>query len=405
MKQLAVALSILALLALCLCALVFVAIIPTLPERLAQIRMPAARPSQPYTNAFPRRLIFLLDTDSPTEIKQVNLIIQLDAIPTSARYIPEFSGGKKIAVVYEYDLNKNYLPPGVTGQFWWVLKDADGKETQTQKESFRVDDPKIQWKKIENSKIAIYWYSGEASFGKTVFDGAVSALAFLERDTGVTAERQVQIFLYGNRNDFLAALGPNVAGFEGGRTHPEYNVVLIEAGPRSVTFAKDATVHEMTHVIMHAKIRGALGEFSFPHWLDEGLAMYFETIPGALNVQFALPLSKAIKDDTLLSLRSISGRFPIDAIDLGYAESFSVVDFIYRRYGREKIQQLLQAVKVGGNIDDILNQVIGVDTDGLEDAWRKDIGAKPRTSTPATTHPTPFPTLSLSTDPTPTPSK
>jgi hypothetical protein len=67
---------------------------------------------------------------------------------------------------------------------------------------------------------------------------------------------------------------------------------------------------------------------------------------------------------------------------------------------------LLQTVKQGGAYDDTLKKVFNLDMDGLENEWRKDVGAKPRvvSTRPATTA-TPFPTFSLSTDATPTPKK
>ncbi len=407
MRRLLIVLSIAALIVLCICAAGLAAFLPQIMERLAP-PAPPARPAKTFVSDFPKRLTFSLESESAAEITQASLIIQADGQSSSARYIPEFTPGKKVSLVYEYDLQKYYLPPGVTGQFWWVLKDSDGKETQTAKEAFRIDEPKIQWKKIENSRIALYWYSGDQSFGQAIFDRAVASLALLEKDTGVTADRQTQIFIYGNRDDFLNALGPNVVGWEGGRTHPDYGIVLIEASSRELNYAKAATTHEMTHVVMHAKVRGALGEFSFPHWLDEGLAMYYETVPGTLSPQFAVPLKKAIQDDALLSVRSMLARYPLDQVELGYAESFSVVDFIYRKYGRAKMQELLLAIKAGGNFDELSQKVLGVDQDGLEVEWRNDIGAKPRaarTPTPADARPTAFPTFSLSTEPTPTPTR
>jgi hypothetical protein len=406
MRRLLIVLSILTLVVLCACAAIFAAFLPQITEQFAP-PTPPARP-RTFVSEFPKRLIFSTEVESGAEITQASLIVQADGQSSSARYIPEFTPGKKVSLVYEYDLQKHYLPPGVTGQFWWVLKDAEGKETQTQKEAFRVDEPKIRWKKIENSRVAIYWYSGDQSFGQAIFNRANASLALLEKDTGVTADRQTQIFIYGNRDDFLNALGPNVAGWEGGRTHPDYGIVLIEASSRELNFAQAATTHEMTHVVMHAKVRSGLGELTFPHWLDEGLAMYYETVPGSLHPQFATPLKKAIQNDTLLSIRSMSARYPVDQVDLGYAESFSVVDFIYRKYGRAKMQELLLAIKTGGDFDGLARQVLGVDQDGLENEWRKDIGAPPRaarTPTPADALPTPFPTYSLSTEPLPTPTR
>jgi hypothetical protein len=117
---------------------------------------------------------------------------------------------------------------------------------------------------------------------------------------------------------------------------------------------------------------------------------------------------RALQNDTLIPLRSLTQAFAADTniADLSYAQSYSVVDFIFRHYGRDKMAQLLQAFKQGGYYDDIFVQVFGVDVDGLEAAWRKDIGAKPRAlPTRALTTPTPFPTFSLSTEGTPTPKR
>jgi hypothetical protein len=161
----------------------------------------------------------------------------------------------------------------------------------------------------------------------------------------------------------------------------------------------------MTHVIIHQKIRSPLGSLSMPHWVDEGLAVYFEGTPGQVDPQFADPLQRAIKNDALPPVRSLSGSFPADsrAAELAYGESWSVVDFIFRTFGKEKVAQLLQAFKTGGAYDEIFTKILGVDTDGLETKWRVDIGAKPRAvPTRDSRAPTAYPTFGLSSDnPTP----
>jgi hypothetical protein len=81
-----------------------------------------------------------------------------------------------------------------------------------------------------------------------------------------------------------------------------------------------------------------------------------------------------------------------------------VVDFIIRHYGKPKLAELLQGFKTGGFYDDIFKQVLAVDTDALEAAWRADVGAKLRAvATRSNAQPTAFPTFSLSTDSTPAP--
>ena len=361
-----------------------------------------------FTNSFPQEILFELDAQSSSEIAQVALFVAFDGQSSSSRQIPDFTPGTQIQASYSWDLGRGYVPPGVTGQYWWTVQDSRGAMLETSKQSFRVDDVAHQWKKISNDQLALYWYSGDNSFGSALFNRGVQAMKFLQQDTGVTVDHQIQIFIYGNRSDFFDALEPGASEWTGGRAFPEYAIVLIDVAPSNLDWGLGATTHELTHQVIHQKIKSPLGDLSMPHWMDEGLAVYYETYPGTLDPQFAVPLKRAIQNDSLQQLRSLSGSFPADstAANLSYAESYSVVDFIIRHYGREKLAQLLQGFKAGGFYDDIFEQVLGVDTDGLENQWRTDIGAKPRlVVTRAATTPTPFPTFSLSTDVTPTPNK
>ncbi len=359
--------------------------------------------SNKFTNNFRKNLTFVLGAQSAAgKITNIALLIQLEGIASSGRQIPDFSPGAQVQATYEWNLERNYLPPGVSGQFWWLIEDDKGNQKQTEKQNFRVEDTSQQWKKLANSQVALYWYAGGDSFGKALFDRAVEAMQYLQQDTKVSVERQIQIFIYGNRNDFFKAIPMSSKEWTGGQAYTEYSIVVINVEPNSLEWGKDATVHELTHQIISQKIRGPLGDLSMPHWMDEGLAMYYETYPNPLDNQFAAPLKRAIQNDTLMTVRSMVGAFPTDsaAANLAYAQSYSLVDFIIRKYGRDKLAQLLQDFKTGGFYDDVFKKALGVDTDGLETEWRKDIGAKPRViPTRGATTPTPFPTFSLSTDP------
>ena len=361
-----------------------------------------------FTNQFPDQLLFDLQAQSKAKITQIALFVAIDGQSSSSRQVPDYTPDTQVETTYQWNLNRNYLPPGVSGQFWWTVQDDTGGQVETPKQSFRVDDAAHQWKKITNDKLALYWYTGDNSFGQALFDRGVQAMKFLQQDTGVTVDNQIQIFIYGNRSDFFNSLEPGASEWTGGRAFPEYSIVLIDIAPANLDWGLGATTHELTHQVIHQKIKSPLGDLSMPHWTDEGLAVYYETYPGTLDSQFAVPLKRAIQNDSLQQLRSLAGSFPADstAANLSYAESYSVVDFIIRHYGRDKLTQLLQGFKIGGFYDDIFKQVLGVDTDGLENLWRQDVGAKPRViSTRAATTPTAFPTFSLSTDATPTPSK
>lgn len=360
--------------------------------------------SNTFENHFPQNLLFKLQAQSSTRITQVALSVQIEGASSISRYNADFTPDTKVQAIYTWKIQEgNYLPPGVYGQYWWDIQDSAGDQIQTPKQAFRVDDPTQKWNKLSNDQLALYWYAGGQSFGQALFDRGVQAIKFLQQDTGVTVDHLIQVFIYGDRNDFFNALEPGATEWTGGRAFPEYSIVLINVEPSNLEWGLGATTHELTHQVIHQKVKGPLGDLSMPHWMDEGLAVYYEN-PGRVDSQFSVPLGRAIQADTLLPVRTLSGTFPADpsAANLAYGESWSVVDFIIRHYGRDKLAQLLQDFKTGGYYDDVFQKVLGVDTDGLENEWRKDIGANPRVvATRSNAAPTPFPTFGLSTEFTP----
>ncbi|MCI0478248.1 MAG: hypothetical protein L0Y55_18560, partial [Anaerolineales bacterium] len=328
--------------------------------------------------------------------------------------------GTQIRATYEWNLTRDYLPPGATGQFWWDIRDSAGNRVQSPPYPFRIEDQAHAWKRVANDQLAVYWYAGSdqivtydpraaffsfgasvgfgcvaliagalawmlrrraglivcvlvvlgagasalglayrfadelprvarpISFGQALLDHGLHSLEFLERDTGIAIERQIQIYVYGNRDDFFAALEPGAKEWTGGRAFPSFNVILIDIAPDNLGWGKRALAHEITHLIIHQKIRSPLGELSLPPLIDEGLAVYYES-PGEPEPQFAAALKRAIQNDTLISLRVLTQAFSADPqiANLSYAQSYSVVDFIFRRYGRDKMARLLQSFKQG----------------------------------------------------------
>jgi hypothetical protein len=356
--------------------------------------------SSQFTANFRKELTFQVEAQSRAPITRVELFIEFETSPSSFRGTAKFDEGTRVSATYTWNLEQKYLPPGVAGQFWWEIADQAGQKITSRRQPFRVEDTRFKWQVLSEPRFALYWYGGDMAFGKVIFERAVSAMDALQRDTGVTVERQLQIFLYDKRADFLGALEPVVSDWVGGRAYTDHGITLIHVSASNLSFGLVATPHELTHLIIHRKL-GDIGRTGFPRWLDEGLAMYYEFVPPKLDLEYETLLKRAIQNDTLLPLRTLSGNFATDARQaaLSYAQSFSVVDFIYRRYGKDKMTQMLLEFKKGKAFDEVFLQVLGVDTEGLEAAWRQDIGAKPRAlpARPAFT-PTPFPTFALSTD-------
>jgi hypothetical protein len=361
--------------------------------------------SNQFTNKFPTSLIYDLGAQSSAKITQVALVVQVgDCV--SNRFLPDFTPGSQVKATYTWDMKKNYMPPGTTGQFWWTIQDDAGNQLTSTKQPFRVDDPGHTWQKLSNDQLALYWYTGGADFGKSLYDRGVKAIEFLQQQFSVKLDQQVQIFIYGSHSDLLKSLAVGAQEWTGGQDFPEYSIVLIGIAPTELDWGLGATAHELTHQVVHRAIQNgcsSLGSVSLPPLMDEGLAVYNEN-PGTADSQFTVAVKRAIQNNTLIPIRSLTSAFPADSsmANLSYGESWSFVDFLIRHFGKDKMGQFLTAVKAGGTIDDLMQKVYSLDLDGLEVEWRKDIGAQPRAiPTRNTSAPTPFPTFGLSTGDTP----
>jgi len=119
------------------------------------------------------------------------------------------------------------------------------------------------------------------------------------------------------------------------------------------------------------------------------LAVYSE---GELDPASQRQLEDAIRDDTLLSVRSLSSGFSevADKAYLSYSQSYSITKFLIETHGQEKMTNVLVSLRDGLTIDEALMQTYGFNEEGLEAAWRAAIGAQPLpVSTQPTVQPTP----------------
>jgi len=84
-------------------------------------------------------------------------------------------------------------------------------------------------------------------------------------------------------------------------------------------------------------------------------------------------------------VRSLSGYTGDPGqVDLFYGEVYSLVGYLLQTYGKEKMEQLLAAIREGLYQEDALQRVYGFGLDELDAQWRVSLGLQPRgASSPA----------------------
>ncbi|MDD5397595.1 MAG: peptidase MA family metallohydrolase, partial [Dehalococcoidia bacterium] len=327
---------------------------------------------------FPNLLTFRVKAESADPIARIRLRYEVDKkvySPTFAEAWPEFQPSTNVEAAWSWDMRKGMLPPGARVTYWWVIEDATGNRLLTPKKVITFDDTRYQWQKINDQNINIYWYRGSRSFSDDLLKAATDAKGRLERDTGVTLDKPVYIYIYANYSDLRESI---VAPDEwtGGVAYRGFNIISIGISPNNLAWGKRAVAHELGHLMTQQVTVSPYGE-TRPYWLDEGLAMHAE---GEQSEADREELKRSIEDGRIATLQALTSPFPADPQEayFAYAQSQSVIEYLVNTHGREKIHRLLVLINDGYSMDDALTAVYGFNLSGLDDAWLEYMTATPQ---------------------------
>lgn len=319
---------------------------------------------------FPRSLSFNLQAKSTSQISSIRIAYRAGDDPVTSIARVSFSPAFRVDATYPIDLAHEYYPPGVTIHYQWIIQDQSGAQLATSWSDLKVTDPRFLWHEQTQGPITVRWYQGDDRFGDAALQAARQALSAAGAAVGTTSFRPVQIFLYGDQNDFRLALGRGVDQWVGGQTFPVYRVVLLYAPPTDVAGVQRSIAHEMTHIAMDSTAEEGIG--TLPSWLSEGLAMVAE---GPMDPPLQQALAEAVRSHRLLSIESLSGNFPDSTQEatLAYAESRSLVSYFLQTYGRQKLAVLVQAFRSGATSDEAFRQSTGLATLEFQRAWEANL--------------------------------
>jgi hypothetical protein len=313
---------------------------------------------------------------------------QLTCGSVIAKAVPEVDAAGAHAS-WTWDMRRSgSLPPGATIWWRWRYTDSAGVESLSEQRTVTWLDSEHAWQTRTEAELALHWYAGDESFAAELLDAARGGLERLEQQAGLRPDpgQLIDLYIYANTHELREAVLYE-PGWTGGLAYPDHNVVIIGISERDLDWGRDAIAHELTHVLVGRLTFSCLG--GVPTWLNEGLAVYSE---GELDPASQSQLDQAVRDDSLLSIRSLSVGFSEvpDKAYLSYSQSYSVVRFLIEAHGQERMDTLLGLLRDGSAIDAALTEVYGFDVEGLEDAWRAALGAAPRAiAAQATAQPTP----------------
>lgn len=349
---------------LLLVAALFAGLLPAIASAQEPILIRALPPEV----HFAEKVIFQVEAEAERPIRSAEVLYGEVGERVRARAAAEFTPGTHIQATYTWKLDPGDLPPGAAIQYTWRLEDEAGHAVTSDPQTFTYLDGRFDWQEVSAGLITLHFYDLREADARRLLDSAVAALERLERDVGVTLNRSVHIWAYKTSADMRLAIPARSQTFDAqvltlGMAMSEDTLVILSSAPD----AEMVLGHELSHLVVGLATRNPLG--GLPRWLDEGLAMYAE---GDLPPANRLALARAVREGTLISVRSLSGYTgDPEQVDLYYAEVYSVVRFLLERYGRDRMRQLLQRFKEGTYQEEALRQVYGLSLDELDAAWRE----------------------------------
>jgi len=133
--------------------------------------------------------------------------------------------------------------------------------------------------------------------------------------------------------------------------------------------------HEIGHIIFHECLEMEKG--SLPLWLDEGVACYAEN-PARCR-EASVFLKAAHHKGGILTFDQLAAFIPAaageESIRIFYAESSSVVGYLFEKFGRDNFADFCEEFKRGRDLDKALRSAYGLaGSADLEKSWRRYLG-------------------------------
>ncbi len=338
---------------------------------------------------FPNTISFHADITSTAKITSVVLEYgdqQETCGQVIAKAYPQFTPGTSVSVDWQWDMHQSgSMPPGAQIWWRWRVTDETGKETVTDQQTVTWLDSKHNWQTLTDTNLRLHYYDIDQAKAQDLLDAAKTSLTRNLQQAGLKPDGTMDVYIFASYSDLQAAVLYEPSWL-GGQAFPDFNIIIVGLSGSDAQYDRNVVIHELTHVLVGHLTFTCLG--GVPQWLNEGLAVYSE---GPLDSASQQQLDQAVKDDTLLTVRSISGAFSAEygKATLSYAESDSLVNYLLQTYGQPKMTALLMSLRDGNTIDEGLTTTYGFNVDGLEDAWRKSLGAAPRTTAQPTAVPSP----------------
>ena len=328
---------------------------------------------------FPDGIIFRVEATSEGIVDEVRVFIKkADQSGRSSYRSIEIEPGESISgeTLLPVAGRADYFPPGTKITYHFEVRDKAGAVVRTDQTELVYEDSRFEWLTVSDDLITVYYY-GEfvEERARIILEAARETLDRMVGVLGIAPTDPLRIVSYNNYRHMVMALPFRSQAVSQdlqtqGMAFSDERVLLVHAFDPTVT---GTVSHEFTHLLVAEAAGGTSA--SVPSWLNEGLAEY-GNIDKTDEYDAALRYGIYTRRIRPLWYQGTFSGEPEDIL-IAYGQGKSVVSFMVRQWGEDKIPQLFTVLRQSSDIDSALLQVYGVDQHGMDSAWRRSMGLDP----------------------------
>lgn len=275
---------------------------------------------------------------------EADLFLQVQGEPSTRIVAAEQNASGDWEV--SYDVQAHPLRAFSTIEYWFVAKMTGGEELATQHGSLDYIDNRFEWQNRTAGIFEVHWYEGDSAFAQVLLDVAQEGLENAQQILPLSPPERVQLYAYANGRHMREAIQLAGEDWVAAHTSPDMAVMVLSLppGPEQRLEIERQIPHELMHILIYQRVGRAYTRL--PMWLSEGLASIAELYP---NPDYLAMITTAQAKDSMLPMESLCSAFPRDASGayLAYAQATSFTRFLYRTYGSQGLDSLLQAYQDG----------------------------------------------------------
>ena len=151
---------------------------------------------------------------------------------------------------------------------------------------------------------------------------------------------------------------------------PRRNVMVIDYTRMNTSpFTLRSTLkHELCHLLLHNYIDRS----NLPKWFDEGVSQWASDGIAEIIMDYKQSnLTRAVLSGRYFRMDQLKAGFPgdQDSLQLAYAQSKSLVEYISREYGKEAILSILNNLRYGRSFEKAIRESLSIPFTDLERDW------------------------------------